>query len=127
MGPQKACWWWPRSRRAARDGWAGSVLSQIKGHHLYPAFVSPVNPSRVSQVTMLTAVALASAIRSETGVGAGSSGPTISLVDGRKVCGILAELSAEVDRIGCLVVGIGINANQDFGDFPEDIRTRPPR
>jgi BirA family biotin operon repressor/biotin-[acetyl-CoA-carboxylase] ligase len=73
---------------------------------------------------MLTAVALASAIRSETGVGAGIKWPNDLLVDGRKVCGILAELSAEVDRIGCLVVGIGINANQDFGDFPEDIRDK---
>ncbi len=101
-------WYSPRSR--------GIIFTLL----LYP----PVNPSRVSQVTMLTAVALASAIRSETGVGAGIKWPNDLLVDGRKVCGILAELSAEVDRIGCLVVGIGINANQDFGDFPEDIRDK---
>jgi BirA family biotin operon repressor/biotin-[acetyl-CoA-carboxylase] ligase len=101
-------WYSPRSR--------GIIFTLL----LYP----PVNPSRVSQVTMLTAVALASAIRSETGVGAGIKWPNDLLVDGRKVCGILAELSAEVDRIGYLVVGIGINANQDFGDFPEDIRDK---
>lgn len=85
---------------------------------LYP----PVNPSRVSQVTMLAAVAVASAIRRETGVGAGIKWPNDLLVEGRKVCGILAELSAEIDRVGHLVVGIGINANQDMGDFPEDVR-----
>jgi BirA family biotin operon repressor/biotin-[acetyl-CoA-carboxylase] ligase len=101
-------WYSPRSK--------GIIFTLL----LYP----PVNPSRASQITMLAAVSLASAIRSETGVGAGIKWPNDLLIGGRKVCGILAELSAEVDRIGHLVVGIGINANQDLGDFPEDVRDK---
>ncbi|OPZ75062.1 MAG: Bifunctional ligase/repressor BirA [Firmicutes bacterium ADurb.Bin456] len=85
---------------------------------LYP----PVNPSRASQITMLAAVSLVSAIRRETGVGVGIKWPNDLLAGGKKVCGILAELSAELDRIGHLVVGVGINANQDRGDFPADVR-----
>ena len=87
---------------------------------LYP----PVNPSRASQLTMLAAVSLASAIRSETGVEAGIKWPNDLLVRGRKICGILAELSAEVNRIGHLVIGMGINANQDPGDFPEELQDK---
>lgn len=86
---------------------------------LYP----PVNPSEASQITMLAAVALASAIRDVTGVAAGIKWPNDLLVGGKKVCGILTELSAEMDRIDHLVVGAGINANLDVEDFPEEVRS----
>lgn len=81
-----------------------------------------VNPSEASQVTMMAAVALASAIKSETGVAAGIKWPNDLLVGGKKLCGILTELSAEMDRINHLVVGVGINTNQDQDDFPEAVR-----
>jgi len=84
---------------------------------LYP----PVNPFDASQITMLAAVALASAIRDVTGVAAGIKWPNDLLVNGRKICGILTELSAEMDRINHLVVGVGINANLDPEDFPGEV------
>lgn len=37
---------------------------------------------------------------------------------GRKLCGILTELEGEADRIGWLVVGIGVNANVDADTLP---------
>mgnify|MGYP003861438967 CR=1 FL=1 len=85
---------------------------------LYPR----VNPSEAAQATMLAAVAVAAAVRDETGVAVGIKWPNDLLVDGKKICGILTELSAEMERINHLVVGIGINANQDAGDFPEEFR-----
>ena len=39
--------------------------------------------------------------------------PNDVMVDGRKVCGILAEA-----RDGVVVLGIGLNVNQEPGDFP---------
>lgn len=86
---------------------------------LYP----PVNPSEASQVTMMAAVALASAIRDETGIVAGIKWPNDLLVGGKKICGILTEMSAEMERINHLVLGAGINANQDQTDFPEEVRS----
>ncbi len=85
---------------------------------LYPR----VSPYGVAQVTMMTAVALATAIRRETGVAAGIKWPNDLLAGGRKICGILTELSAEMDRVNYLVVGAGINANQETGDFPGEVR-----
>lgn len=38
---------------------------------------------------------------------------------GRKLCGILTEMAGEADRIGWLVVGIGVNANVDADALPE--------
>ncbi len=85
---------------------------------LYP----PINPSGAPQVTMMAAVALALAIKNVTGVAVGIKWPNDLLVGGKKVCGILTELSAEIDRINHLVVGVGINVNQDSPDFPEEFR-----
>lgn len=39
-----------------------------------------------------------------------------------KICGILTEMSAELEEIHYIVTGIGINVNQT--DFPEEIRDK---
>lgn len=82
----------------------------------------PVNPAEASQVTMMAAVALASAVREETGIEVGIKWPNDLLAEGKKLCGILTELSAEMDRINHLVVGVGLNVNQDPEDFQEEVR-----
>lgn len=82
----------------------------------------PVLPPEANQVTMLAAVAVASAIKKETGIEAGIKWPNDLLVGSKKICGILTELSAEMERINYLVAGIGINVNQDETDFPEELR-----
>lgn len=95
---------------------------QYKGIFLSLVLRPPVNPSEASQVTMLAAVALALAINKETGVSAGIKWPNDLLVQGKKVCGILADLNAEMDRVNYLVLSAGLNANHAPEDFPEDIK-----
>jgi len=85
---------------------------------LYP----PLIPSEANVLTLMTAVAMAEAIRNETGVAAGIKWPNDLLVDGKKICGILVELSAEMERINYIVVGVGVNVNQEESDFPEEVR-----
>lgn len=48
--------------------------------------------------------------------------PNDCLINGKKVAGILVELSAELDRIGYAVLGIGINVNAQATDFPLGLR-----
>lgn len=45
--------------------------------------------------------------------------PNDLLLDGKKLCGILAEMNAEATRVRYIVVGVGLNVNQ--ATFPEEI------
>ena len=55
----------------------------------------------------------------ELGINAGIKWPNDIVAHGKKVCGILTEMSAEPDYIHYVVIGCGINVNQM--DFPEEI------
>src|SRR5207249_11633876 len=47
--------------------------------------------------------------------------PNDLLVEGKKFCGILAEMNAEATRVRYIVVGIGINVNQR--QFPDELQS----
>lgn len=79
-----------------------------------------IRPEHASRMTLLAAMAVTGAIRRTTGLEAGIKWPNDVVAGGRKVCGILTEMSAEVDYIHYVVIGIGINVNQM--EFPEEIR-----
>ena len=50
--------------------------------------------------------------------------PNDVLADGRKLVGILTEMSAEMERIHYVIIGKGINVNIAEEDFPEDLRDK---
>lgn len=79
-----------------------------------------IRPEHASRLTLLMAMGVAGGIRKVTGLPAGIKWPNDVVVNGRKVCGILTELSTEVDYINYVVIGAGINVNQEY--FPEEIR-----
>ncbi|NHM28723.1 biotin--[acetyl-CoA-carboxylase] ligase [Desulfofundulus sp. TPOSR] len=85
---------------------------------LHPA----VNPMDAPPLTMLAAVAVARALRRAAGVEAGIKWPNDLLVGEKKICGILTELSAEMERINYLIIGMGINVNIDRHEFPPELR-----
>jgi len=85
---------------------------------LYPQLL----PSYISRITLMTAVAVVRAIKICTQIESQIKWPNDILINEKKVCGILTEMSAELDMISWVVVGIGINANIDHQDFPEDIQ-----
>lgn len=76
-------------------------------------------PSQTPVLTFTAAVAGAEAIRDLTGLPAGIKWPNDLLIRGRKVAGILTEMSAELDDVHHVVLGIGINVN--IPSFPEEI------
>lgn len=83
-----------------------------------------VSLQETSHYSFVTAVAVAEGIRQATGLPAQVKWPNDILIDGKKVCGVLLELVAEMTRVHQLIVGIGINANQKPADFPEEVRKK---
>lgn len=76
-------------------------------------------PSEVGNITLLAGIAVCRAVRSLTGCEAKIKWPNDVVIGSRKVCGILTEMAAEIDRIEYMVLGIGINAN--IAAFPESL------
>ena len=85
---------------------------------LYPQ----LPPSYIPRITLMTAVAAVKAIKICTQIEPQIKWPNDILINEKKVCGILTEMSAELDIINWVVVGIGINVNIDHLEFPEDIQ-----
>ncbi len=78
----------------------------------------------VPQLTLLAAVAVCRAIRQVSGVEAGIKWPNDLLADGRKLCGILLEAVVEDGGVRHCIMGIGIDANLEESDYPEELRSK---
>jgi len=81
-------------------------------------------PSYIPRITLVTAVAVMKAIEICTQIKTQIKWPNDILVNEKKVCGILTEMNAELDLINWVVVGVGINANIDYQNFPRDIQQK---
>jgi len=81
-----------------------------------------LRPQEVTQLTVASATALRRAIKTVTGRLPEIKWPNDLLFDGKKVVGILTEMSAEVDCVRHVILGIGVNVNQDAADFPAELR-----
>lgn len=79
-------------------------------------------PTEAPKLTMLTAVAVAEAIRNEAGIPATIKWPNDILIEDKKVCGILTEMSAEMDDVNYVIIGAGINVNND--EFSDEIKEK---
>ena len=127
--------------RLARDGVKeGAVVfaeTQSKGRgRLGRVWISPagkglwfsvllrpeIRPQAATQLTVATALALVKAIAAQTGIKAEIKWPNDILIRGRKTAGILTELSAELDHIKEMILGIGVDVNLDTHEFPAELR-----
>jgi BirA family biotin operon repressor/biotin-[acetyl-CoA-carboxylase] ligase len=83
----------------------------------------PRVPSSLAALfTLAAAVAMHDAIERYTRLAVDIKWPNDLLADGRKVCGILAEIQAEVDLVKTLIVGVGVNVNHQT--LPAEIAHR---
>ena len=81
-----------------------------------------LRPQEATQLTVASATALRRAIAPETGLRSEIKWPNDILIGGKKVAGILTELSAEVDRVKHIILGIGLDVNLDAGELPAELR-----
>lgn len=78
-------------------------------------------PQQAPQMTLVAAVAVTRAIEEVTGLMPQIKWPNDLLLNGKKITGILTELQTEPDMIKAIILGIGINVNQNQADFPLEL------
>jgi BirA family biotin operon repressor/biotin-[acetyl-CoA-carboxylase] ligase len=127
--------------KLARDGVREGVVvfaeSQTRGRgRLGRKWVSParkglwfsillrpnLRPQETTQLTVASAIALRRAVFSQTRLPVEIKWPNDILIGGKKAAGILTELSAELDRVRHVILGIGIDVNQDAHEFSVELR-----
>lgn len=91
----------------------GIYLSTI----LRPAIAAAQAPG----LSLVAALSVAEAIRHYPGLSAMIKWPNDVLVNGKKVAGVLTELTAELDRVNFVIIGIGINVNHEPNYFPAEL------
>ena len=106
-------------------GRMGRIWSSPPGINLYCSIVlrPTVKPYEAPQLTFLSAVAVARAIELTTQLQPEIKWPNDVLIHGRKIAGLLNEMSAETDGINFVILGIGVNLNMAAEQFPADLRT----
>jgi BirA family biotin operon repressor/biotin-[acetyl-CoA-carboxylase] ligase len=127
--------------KLARDGVKEGVVvfaeSQTKGRgRLGRKWTSPpgkglwfsvllrpdLRPQAVTQLTIASATALVRAIHSQTGLTPEIKWPNDILRNGKKLAGILTEMSGELDHVKHVILGIGVDVNLTARELPPDLR-----
>lgn len=103
--------------QTAGRGRRGRAWSSPAGVNVYFTLIlrPEFEPDKASMVTLVMALAVAKGIRETCGAEALIKWPNDIVVNGKKVCGILTEMSLEREYIQHVVIGVGINAGlQEF-------------
>ena len=88
-------------RQDAGRGRRGRSWEGPAGSGIYMTLVlkPEINPNNASMLTLVAALAVSGAITTCTGAKAGIKWPNDIVMDGKKVCGILTEMSAQFDYV----------------------------
>lgn len=103
-------------------GRRGRSFSSPKGVGIFMTLIlkPEILPQKASMLTLIAGLAVCNGIRQVTDLDVKIKWPNDIVYNGKKICGILTEMSAEMDYVNHIVVGIGINVNHS--DFPEEIK-----
>ena len=113
-------------RQSAGRGRLGRRWESPSGVNLYCSILlRPDIPlHQASQLTFLSAVAVAETLKAVCGLAAKVKWPNDILVNGAKISGLLNEMSAETEQIHFVILGIGVNLNMLADQFPQELNYR---
>jgi BirA family transcriptional regulator, biotin operon repressor / biotin---[acetyl-CoA-carboxylase] ligase len=99
--------------QVAGRGRFGRTWYSEKASGIYTSVIlrPPMAPAAAPILTLMAGLAVHDAVTEATGLSVDIRWPNDLLINGKKVSGILTEMSADVDRIHGVVLGIGINVN----------------
>ncbi len=113
-------------RQSAGRGRLGRRWESPSGVNLYCSILlRPDIPlHQASQLTFLSAVAVAETLNDVCGLTAKVKWPNDILVGGAKISGLLNEMNAETEQIHFVILGIGVNLNMLTEQFPQELNYR---
>lgn len=108
-------------KQTAGRGRRGRVWQSPAGSSIYMSILlrPDIAPGQAPMMTIVMAYSVAKAICKMTGLDAKIKWPNDIVLNGKKVCGILTEMSAEIDFVHYVIIGIGINVNVEH--FPDGL------
>jgi BirA family transcriptional regulator, biotin operon repressor / biotin---[acetyl-CoA-carboxylase] ligase len=92
------------------------------GKNIYVSVIlrPSLHPTQIYPLTFISSLAAVDVL-DNLGVRARLKWPNDVLVEKRKICGTLIELSTEADAVRFVVIGIGLNVNMTGDDLGEDL------
>ena len=98
-------------------------ISQHGGIYLSIILQPKIKAAQSSILPLLSALSVCHVIEKMTNLNAKVKWPNDVVINGRKVSGILLDISTEADKINFVVIGIGVNANIDIAKIASDVKT----
>ncbi|MFC1668012.1 biotin--[acetyl-CoA-carboxylase] ligase [Chlamydiota bacterium] len=81
-----------------------------------------LEPYYITLLTVMSAIAVGECLQKElTTVPVAIKWPNDICINGKKICGILLEQKAEIDKIDFVIIGIGLNVNTEKEDFSQEL------
>ena len=108
-------------QQTAGKGRRGRTWESPADQNIYMSLLlrQEIAPIKAPMLPLVMAYAAAMALRGCTCLDVQIKWPNDLVINGKKICGILTEMSTEIDYINYVVIGTGINVNQM--EFPEEI------
>ena len=105
-------------------GRLGRAWASPKGTGIFMSLLlkPDIEPGQAPKITLIGAAAMIRALESVCDVPIGIKWPNDLIINQKKVCGVLTEMSAELGSVNYVIVGIGVNVNQRV--FPEPLKEK---
>jgi BirA family transcriptional regulator, biotin operon repressor / biotin---[acetyl-CoA-carboxylase] ligase len=109
--------------QTAGRGRAGRTWQSDRAAGIYVTLLlrPKLSPVQAPLLTMMAGLSAYAAIQAQTGLVPDVKWPNDLLLRGKKMGGILTEMHAEPSQVRFVIVGIGLNVNQE--KFPEELRS----
>ena len=95
------------------------LSTKYKGIYFSLIIKPQILPQQAPVLTLICAVAICEALKQQLGIQPQIKWPNDILLNNKKIAGILTELNAEMDVVHAIVVGVGINVNNDNSSLPD--------
>jgi BirA family biotin operon repressor/biotin-[acetyl-CoA-carboxylase] ligase len=111
------------NKQSAGKGRMKRVWHSPAGSNIYTSIIlrPKIESAKAPQISILAGVAVADVLESYCPDRIKLKWPNDVLIDGKKVCGILSQIKTAASEVDFIVLGIGINVNISYSQFPKEI------